>query len=188
MAIESDRAEPLSGLRHGLTTAHRCAAIPKRSGRMAAEQAFESASRPAHQERPPAGDASRRSRDLAGFRQVRARRQRNANAPRAGRPARVAVGAIARQLLAPSERDRQSCRRTDRGRDRCRSASIASDRRGRPPMHCADAGSSRMIRGLDLAVRRRPMGGTFEGSRKSAARARQPLHWDRKLDGRLARR
>src|SRR5947207_6381228 len=106
MAIESDRAEPLSGIRHGVTTGSPIALlIPNKD--------WENWQRTMHVEAAMPADASGADRapvtrprpghaDLAGFVKYGHEDMRNVLERASAREtaARVAVGAIARQLLA----------------------------------------------------------------------------------------
>src|SRR5580765_5809434 len=106
MAIESDRAEPLSGIRHGVTTGAPIALlIPNKD--------WENWQRTMHVEAAMPADASGAERapvtrprpghaDLAGFVKYGHEDMRNVLERASAREtaARVAVGAIARQLLA----------------------------------------------------------------------------------------
>ena len=199
MAIESDRAEPVSGVRHGVSTGAPIAlVIPNKDWEnwqrtMYAEPAMpEQASgtdRPAVT-RPRPGHA-----DLAGavkyghddIRDVLERASARETA------ARVAIGSIARQILAALGTDVVS-----------HVVTIGSASVGDPlaltyadvraisddaPLHCADAGVERqMIAEIDRA---REAGDTMGGSFEVIAHDVPPglgsyVQWDRKLDGRLA--
>jgi chorismate synthase len=199
MAIESDRAEALSGIRHGRSTGAPIALmIPNKDWEnwqrtMHVEPAMpESASGPDRSPvtRPRPGHA-----DLAGFvkyghgdiRDVLERASARETA------ARVAVGAIARRLLC--------CLNTEimshvvsigsvavhepfaYSFDEIRSISPES------PLHCVDPDIEReMMAAIDKA---RDAGDTMGGSFEIIARGVPPglgsyVQWDRKLDGRLA--
>jgi chorismate synthase len=175
MAIESDRAEPLSGIRHGETTGGPIALmIPnkdwenwQRTMHVEADMpaGASGADRPAVT-RPRPGHA-----DLAGFVKYGHEDMRNVLERASAREtaARVAVGAIARQLL------------------RAVGTEIAS--------HVVSIGSAsiaaveeRMIAEIDRA---RDAGDTMGGSFEVIAHGVPPglgtyVQWDRKLDGRLA--
>ena len=199
MAIESDRAEPLSGVRHGVTTGAPVAlAIPnkdwenwQRTMYAEPEQPLEATGpdRPAVT-RPRPGHA-----DLAGvvkyghddIRDVLERASARETA------SRVAVGAIARQLLEQFGADIVShvtsigsVSLTDPLAITFEDAkAITSD----SPLHCVDADvERRMIAEIDRA---RDAGDTMGGGFEVIVRNVPPglgsyAQWDRKLDGRLA--
>jgi len=199
MLIESDRAEPLSGVRHGRSTGGPIALlIPNKD--------WENWQRTMHVEpempesasgvdrplvtRPRPGHA-----DLAGFVKYGHEDMRNVLERASAREtaARVAVGAIARQLLRTVGTDVVS-HVTAIG-----SASVSNPLafsfqqvRAIPsdsPLHCADAEvERRMIGEIDRA---RDAGDTMGGSFEIIAHNVPPglgsyVQWDRKLDGRLA--
>ena len=199
MLIESDRANAVSGVRHGVTTGSPIALlIPNRD--------WENWQRTMHVEatmpegatgvdrpevtRPRPGHA-----DLAGFVKYGHDDMRNILERASAREtaARVAVGAIARQLLqvvgveiASHVTGIGSAVVTDPlaiGFDQVRAISAES------PLHCADAAIERqMIAEIDRA---RDAGDTMGGSFEVIAHAVPPglgshVQWDRKLDGRLA--
>ena len=199
MAIESDRAETLSGIRHGVTTGAPIALlIPnkdwdnwQRTMYVGAEQPAEAsgADRPAVT-RPRPGHA-----DLAGavkyghddIRDVLERASARETA------ARVAAGAIARQVLRHVETDLAS-----------HVFSIGSvalpdhlamtfedviGMRADAPLRCVDAAvEQRMIAEIDRARDAGDtMGGGFEViAHNVPAGLGSYVQWDRKLDGRLA--
>ena len=199
MAIESDRAEPLSGVRHGTTTGAPIALlIPNKDWEnwqktMYAEleppAAATGSDRPAVT-RPRPGHA-----DLAGavkyahddIRDVLERASARETA------ARVAVGAIARQVLRHLGTDIVSHVMS------IGSASIAQEPPisyaaaraldADSPLHCADKHiEQQMIAEIDRA---REAGDTMGGSFEVIAHDVPPglgsyVQWDRKLDGRLA--
>jgi chorismate synthase len=199
MAIESDRAEPLSGLRHGLTTGGPIALmIPNKDWENWQRTMFVEPSMPADAsgtERPPVTRPRPGHADLAGFvkyghddiRDVLERASARETA------ARVAVGAIARQLLQAVGTEIVS------HVVRIGAAAVAdpltitfaqvraigSD----TPLHCADpAVEQQMIAEIDRA---REAGDTMGGTFEVIAHDVPPglgshVHWDRKLDGRLA--
>ncbi len=199
MAIESDRAQALSGIRHGVSTGSPIALmIPnkdwenwQRTMHVAAEMpdAATGADRPAVT-RPRPGHA-----DLAGFVKYGHDDMRNVLERASAREtaARVAVGAIARQLLRAVSVDIVShvvgigsaavIDPLAIGFDQVRAISSES------PLHCVDAVvEQRMIAEIDRA---REAGDTMGGSFEVIAHAVPPglgshVHWDRKLDGRLA--
>jgi chorismate synthase len=199
MAIESDRAEALSGIRHGRSTGAPIALlIPNKDWEnwqrtMYVEplqpEGATGADRPVVT-RPRPGHA-----DLAGVVKYGHDDIRNVLERASAREtaARVAVGAIARQLLgsigvrivshvfaigAVSLDDPLSVT-FEEARD------ISSD----APLHCADAGVERdMIAAIDRARDAGDtMGGAFEViARGVPAGLGSYVQWDRKLDGRLA--
>ena len=199
MAIESDRAEALSGVRHGITTGAPIALmIPNKD--------WENWQRTMHVEPVQPPDASGTDRpavtrprpghaDLAGavkyghddIRDVLERASARETA------SRVAIGAIARQLLAVVGTEIAShvfsigavalpdplAVTFDDAR------AISAD----APLHCVDAGLEReMIAEIDRA---REAGDTVGGAFEVIARGVPAglgsyVQWDRKLDGRLA--
>ena len=199
MAIESDRAEALSGIRHGLSTGGPIALlIPNKD--------WENWQRTMHIEgemptgasgvdrplvtRPRPGHA-----DLAGFVKYGHEDMRNVLERASAREtaARVAVGAIARQLLrcvgaeivshviaigSAAVRDPLALTFED---VRSMSADAA--------LHCSDPDVERqMIAAIDQA---REAGDTMGGTFEVIAHGVPPglgtyVQWDRKLDGRLA--
>jgi chorismate synthase len=199
MAIESDRAEPLSGIRHGVSTGGPIALlIPNKDWEnwqrtMYAEAEMPSgasgADRPAVT-RPRPGHA-----DLAGFVKYGHEDMRNVLERASAREtaARVAVGAIARQLLQSVGTGIVShvtaigaaivAHPAAFSFDQVRAISLDT------PLHCVDAAvESQMIAEIDRA---RDAGDTMGGSFEVIAHAVPPglgsyVQWDRKLDGRLA--
>jgi chorismate synthase len=199
MAIESDRAEALSGVRHGVTTGAPVAlVIPNKDWEnwqktMHVEpvqpEGATGADRPAVT-RPRPGHA-----DLAGVVKYGHDDIRNVLERASAREtaARVAVGSIARQLLAsigaeivshvfavgPVTLDDPLSVSFEQARD------ISAD----APLHCADSAVEQdMIAAIDRA---RDAGDTMGGSFEVIARGVPPglgsyVQWDRKLDGRLA--
>jgi chorismate synthase len=199
MAIESDRAEALSGIRHGITTGGPIALmIPNRD--------WENWQRTMHVEAVQPLDASGADRplvtrprpghaDLAGVVKYGHDDIRNVLERASAREtaARVAVGALARQLLAAVGADIVShvfaigpvslpdplAVTYEEARN------IGAD----APLHCVDADVEReMIAAIDRA---RDAGDTMGGAFEVIARGVPPglgsyVQWDRKLDGRLA--
>jgi chorismate synthase len=199
MLIESDRAEALSGIRHGETTGSPIALlIPnkdwenwQRTMHVEADmpEGATGADRPAVT-RPRPGHA-----DLAGFVKYGHDDMRNVLERASAREtaARVAVGAIARQLLRTVGADVVSHVIT------IGEASVPDplalsydDVRAIPsdaPLHCVDRSvEQQMIAAIDRA---REAGDTMGGAFEVIAHAVPPglgtyVQWDRKLDGRLA--
>ncbi len=199
MLIESDRAEPLSGIRHGQTTGAPIALlIPNKDWENWQRTMYVEASMPAEATgvdraevtRPRPGHA-----DLAGFVKYGHDDMRNVLERASAREtaARVAVGAIGRQLLRSVGTELVS-----------HVVCIGSAAVGDPlaltfdqvraipadsPLQCADrAVEQQMVAEIDRA---RDAGDTMGGSFEVIAHAVPPglgsyVQWDRKLDGRLA--
>jgi chorismate synthase len=199
MQIESDRAEPLSGVRHGRSTGGPIALlIPnkdwenwQRTMHVEAEmpEPVSGVDRPLVT-RPRPGHA-----DLAGFVKYGHEDMRNVLERASAREtaARVAVGAIARQLLRAVGTDIAS-HVTAIGSASVQAPLALSFQQLRAisadsPLHCADREvEQRMIAEIDRA---REAGDTMGGSFEIIAHAVPPglgsyVQWDRKLDGRLA--
>ncbi|OFW30858.1 MAG: chorismate synthase [Acidobacteria bacterium RIFCSPLOWO2_02_FULL_65_29] len=199
MAIESDRAQVLSGVRHGATTGGPIALlIPNKDWEnwqktMSVESAPPSdaggVDRPVVT-RPRPGHA-----DLAGVVKYGHDDIRNVLERASAREtaARVAVGAIARQLLQQVETDIVShvvsigsVAISDQLAVSFEDARAIGDQSA---LHCVDAEvERRMIAEIDRA---RDAGDTMGGSFEVIAHAVPPglgshVQWDRKLDGRLA--
>jgi chorismate synthase len=199
MAIESDRAEPLSGLRHGLTTGGPIAMlIPNKDWENWQRTMYVEAAMPAEAsgvDRPPVTRPRPGHADLAGFVKYGHDDMRNVLERASAREtaARVAVGSIARQLLRTVGVDIVS------HVVRIGSAAVANPQTiafervraigADTPLHCADtAVEQRMIEEIDRA---REAGDTMGGAFEVIAHDVPPglgshVHWDRKLDGRLA--
>jgi chorismate synthase len=199
MAIESDRAEALSGIRHGETTGAPIALmIPNKDWENWQRTMYVEAEMPAAAsgaDRPSVTRPRPGHADLAGFVKYGHEDMRNVLERASAREtaARVAVGAIARQLL--------QCVGTEIVSHvvSIGSASIADplaltfeDVRAismDTPLHCSDANvEQRMIAEIDRA---RDAGDTMGGSFEVIAHDVPPglgtyVQWDRKLDGRLA--
>ena len=201
MAIESDRAQVLSGVRHGADDrrSDRAADSEQGLGELAADDGRRGASR-----RPDATGVDRplvtRPRpghaDLAGVVKYGHDDIRNVLERASAREtaARVAVGAIARQLLAPGRRRDRQPRRVDRiggaapirwrspSRTRARSATTRRCTASTPTSSADDRG--------DRSRPARPATRWAAASRSSRTACRPGLgshvQWDRKLDGRLA--
>jgi chorismate synthase len=199
MAIESDRADALSGIRHGVTTGAPIALlIPNKDWENWQKTMAVEAAHPAEaagSERPSVTRPRPGHADLAGslkyghddIRDVLERASARETA------ARVAAGAIARQILRPLGADIVShvvaigsASMAEPLAVRYEDAkAIAAD----SPLHCADAElEQRMIAEIDRA---REAGDTMGGSFEVIAHDVPPglgsyVQWDRKLDGRLA--
>ena len=199
MQIESDRAETLSGVRHGVTTGAPIALlIPNKD--------WENWQRTMAVEGPPPADVPGADRpavtrprpghaDLAGLVKYGQDDIRNVLERASAREtaARVAVGAIARQLLRVVGTDIVS-----------HVVAIGSAAIGDPlavsvddiraipaesPLHCVDADTERrMIAEIDAAREAGDtMGGSFEViAHNVPAGLGSHVQWDRKLDGILA--
>jgi chorismate synthase len=199
MLIESDRAEPLSGIRHGLTTGGPIALmIPNKDWENWQRTMYAPPEMPPDAtgvDRPPVTRPRPGHADLAGFVKYGHEDMRNVLERASAREtaARVAVGAIARQLLRRVGTDIVS------HVIRIGSAALADPLaftfdqvRAIPadaPLHCADAAvEQQMIAEIDRA---RDAGDTMGGTFEVIAHGVPPglgsyVHWDRKLDGRLA--
>ena len=199
MQIESDRAQPLSGVRHGRTTGGPIALlIPNKDWEnwqrtMYVEpempEGASGAERPAVT-RPRPGHA-----DLAGFVKYGLDDMRNVLERASAREtaARVAVGAVARQLLCSVGAEIVSHVTAIGSAVVADPLAIGFERaRGIGPdsaLHCADAAvEQQMIAEIDRA---RDAGDTMGGSFEVIAHdvpvgLGSYVQWDRKLDGRLA--
>ena len=199
MLIESDRATALSGIRHGETTGSPIALlIPNKDWEnwqrtmhveAAMPETATGADRPAVT-RPRPGHA-----DLAGFVKYGHDDLRNVLERASAREtaARVAAGAIARQLLLTVGADIVSHVVTIGGASLREPLAVSyQDVRNIPadsPLHCVDREiEAQMIAAIDAA---REAGDTMGGAFEVIAHAVPPglgsyVQWDRKLDGRLA--
>jgi chorismate synthase len=199
MAIESDRAEPLSGIRHGLTTGAPIALlIPNKDWENWQRTMHVEAESPAGAtgpDRPVVTRPRPGHADLAGAVKYGHDDIRNVLERASAREtaARVGAGAIARQLLAQVGTEIVS-----------HVASIGSisipdplaatfeDVQAIPadsPLHCVDPNAERaMIAEIDRARESGDtMGGSFEViAHDVPAGLGSYAQWDRKLDGRLA--
>jgi chorismate synthase len=199
MAIESDRAEPLSGVRHGVSTGAPIALfIPNKDWENWQRTMYAEPEQPADAsgaERPAVTRPRPGHADLAGvvkyghddIRDVLERASARETA------ARVGVGSIARQLLCQLGADIVShvvsigpvSVPDPLALSYAAVRAIPAD----SPLHCADADvESRMIAEIDRA---RDAGDTMGGSFEIIAHEVPPglgsyVQWDRKLDGRLA--
>jgi chorismate synthase len=198
MAIESDRAEALGGVRHGVSTGAPIALfIPNKDWENWQRTMYSEAEQPAEAsgaDRPAVTRPRPGHADLAGvvkyghddIRDVLERASARETA------ARVAIGSIARQLLCRLGTDIVShvvsigpvTVPDPLALTYAEVAGIGPD----TPLHCADAGAeSRMIAEIDRA---RDAGDTMGGSFEVIAHDVPPglgsyVQWDRKLDGRL---
>ena len=199
MAIESDRAQVLTGVRHGVTTGGPI-------GLLIPNKDWENWQRTMAVEGPPAAEIAGVDRpvvtrprpghaDLAGVVKYGHDDIRNILERASAREtaARVAVGAVARQLLKQVETDIVShvfCIGSAAMADPL--AVTFADARAigdASALHCVDPDlESRMIAEIDKA---REAGDTMGGAFEIIARGVPPglgshVQWDRKLDGRLA--
>ena len=199
MAIESDRAEAASGIRHGLTTGAPIALlIPNKDWDNWQRTMYVEAAMPADAagtDRPAVSRPRPGHADLAGFVKYGHDDMRNVLERASAREtaARVAVGAMARQLL-------RSVRTEIASHVVCIGAAAVADPLAftfeqvrdiatDSPLRCVDAVVEQaMIAEIDRA---RDAGDTMGGSFEVIAHGVPPglgsyVHWDRKLDGRLA--
>jgi chorismate synthase len=199
MAIESDRADALGGVRHGVTTGAPIALlVPNKDWENWQRTMYSETRQPADatgSDRPPVTRPRPGHADLAGvvkyghddIRDVLERASARETA------ARVAVGSIARQLLCQLGTDIVS-HVTAIGSVALPdplALTYAEVRAIRPdaPLHCVDPDAElRMIAEIDRA---RDAGDTMGGSFEVIAHDVPPglgsyVQWDRKLDGRLA--
>ncbi len=196
MKIEEDRAEILSGVRHGLTLGSPLALIIENkdwenwSDIMAVEPTDLAPEKSRRVKRPRPGHA-----DLAGGLKYDARDLRNVLERASAREtaARVACGAVAKQLLAQFEIEIRSHviqlggipeRPLELTFDQI--ASIPED----SPLNCADGDMQQKI--IELIDQKKTEGDTLGGIFEVVARKVPPglgshTSWDQKLDGRMAR-
>jgi chorismate synthase len=199
MAIESDRAEPLSGIRHGLSTGGPIALlIPNKDWENWQRTMYVESEMPGDAsgvDRPPVTRPRPGHADLAGFVKYGHEDMRNVLERASAREtaARVAVGAIARQLLRTIGAEIVSHVISIGSAALPDALAITFERAraisGDTPLHCADpVVEQQMIAEIDRA---RDAGDTMGGSFEVIAHAVPPglgsyVQWDRKLDGRLA--
>jgi chorismate synthase len=199
MAIESDRAQALSGIRHGVTTGGPIALT-------IANRDWENWQRTMSVEAAPAADTPGVDRpvvtrprpghaDLAGIAKYGHQDIRNVLERASAREtaARVAIGAIARQLLYQLETEIASHVVSIGAASIPDSLAVSFDDIEKissdSPLHCVDSEvEQRMIAAIDAA---RDAGDTMGGSFEVIARGvpvglGSHVQWDRKLDGRLA--
>jgi chorismate synthase len=199
MLIESDRAEPLSGIRHGVTTGSPIALlIPNKDWENWQRTMYAEPEMPAEAsgaDRAPVTRPRPGHADLAGFVKYGHEDMRNVLERASAREtaARVAAGAIARQLLRSVNAEIVS------HVIRIGAAAVADPLAitfeqvraisADAPLHCADASvEQQMIAEIDKA---REAGDTMGGTFEVIVHGLPPglgsyVHWDRKLDGRLA--
>src|SRR3954470_1620615 len=199
MLIESDRAEPLSGIRHGLTTGGPIALmIPNKDWENWQRTMYAQPAMPADAsgaDRSPVTRPRPGHADLAGFVKYGHEDMRNVLERASAREtaARVAVGAVARQLLGAIGAQIVSHVVRIGSAALPDPLAISFDRvraiADEAPLHCADtAVEQQMIAEIDAAREAGDtMGGTFEVIvHPLPAGLGSYVHWDRKLDGRLA--
>jgi len=199
MAIESDRAEPLSGIRHGVTTGAPIALlIPNRDWDNWQKTMYVEPEQPAEAsgaERPPVTRPRPGHADLAGAVKYGHEDLRNVLERASAREtaARVAVGAVARQLLQHVGAVIVSHVVSIGSAAIADPLAITFDQvralRDDAPLHCVDGAFEQlMIQEIDRA---REAGDTMGGGFEVIAHDVPPglgsyVQWDRKLDGRLA--
>ena len=199
MAIESDRAQALSGILHGVTTGGPIALT-------IANRDWENWQRTMSVEAAPAGDTPGVDRpvvtrprpghaDLAGIAKYGHEDIRNVLERASAREtaSRVAIGAIARQLLHHLETDISSHVVSIGAASISDPLAVTFEDIGKipaeSPLHCVDPEvEQRMMAAIDAA---REAGDTMGGSFEVIARGvpvglGSHVQWDRKLDGRLA--
>jgi chorismate synthase len=195
MKIEQDQVQILSGVRHGLTLGSPLAVMIENKDWanwtevMAVEELAEPPTKSRVLKRPRPGHA-----DLAGGQKFGARDLRNILERASAREtaARVACGAIAKQLLATFGVEILShvvqlggIPDTPLELDWNEIAGISED----APLRCADSDAERRM--MELIDAKREAGDTLGGTFEVVARGLMPglgshTAWDRKLDGRLA--
>jgi chorismate synthase len=195
MKIEQDRVEILSGVRHGLTLGSPLALMIENKDWenwnevMAVEPTELAPEKSRRVKRPRPGHA-----DLAGGLKYNARDLRNVLERASAREtaARVACGALAKQLLANFNVQIRSHviqlggipeKPLELTFDRI--AAIPED----APLNCADAGAQQRM--IELIDQKKSEGDTLGGIFEVVARGAPPglgshTAWDQKLDGRLA--
>jgi chorismate synthase len=198
MAIESDRAEALSGVRHGVATGAPIALfIPNKDWENWQRTMYSEPEQPADasgSDRPAVTRPRPGHADLAGVVKYGHEDVRDVLERASAREtaARVAVGSIARQLLCQLGTDivshvvsiGASAVADPLALTYAQVRAIAPD----TPLHCADPeAEARMIAEIDRA---RDAGDTMGGSFEVIAHDVPPglgsyVQWDRKLDGRL---
>jgi len=199
MVIESDRAEPLSGVRHGATTGGPIALlIPNKDWQNWQRTMHVEADMPAGAsgvERPAVTRPRPGHADLAGFVKYGHDDMRNVLERASAREtaARVAVGALARQLLAVVGAEIVSHVVAIGSAAIDTAAPVAFEQAQAIPadsaLHCVDPAVERQM--IALIDQARDAGDTMGGTFEVIARGVPPglgsyVQWDRKLDGRLA--
>ena len=199
MVIESDRAEPLSGVRHGETTGGPIALlIPNKDWENWQRTMHVEADMPAGAsgvERPPVTRPRPGHADLAGFVKYGHDDMRNVLERASAREtaARVAVGALARQLLAVVGAEVVSHVVAIGAAAIDDAAAVTFEQAraipGDSALHCVDRDVERQM--IALIDQAREAGDTMGGTFEVIARGIPPglgsyVQWDRKLDGRLA--
>jgi chorismate synthase len=199
MAIESDRAQVLSGVRHGVTTGGPISLLIPNKDWENWQRTMAVESRPSAEiagvDRPVVTRPRPGHADLAGVVKYGHDDIRNVLERASAREtaARVAVGAVARQLLRQVDAEIVShvfCIGGAAGADPL-TVSFADARAisDASALHCVDADlERRMIAEIDKA---RDAGDTMGGAFEVIAHGVPPglgshVQWDRKLDGRLA--
>jgi len=199
MAIESDRAEPLSGVRHGEATGGPIALlIPNRDWENWQKTMHVEAEMPGGAsgvERPPVTRPRPGHADLAGFVKYGHDDMRNVLERASAREtaARVAVGALTRQLLAVVGAEIVSHVAAIGSASIADASAVTFEQARSIPadsaLHCVDPAVERQMIALIDAARDAgdTMGGTFEVIAGGVPPGLGSyVQWDRKLDGRLA--
>src|SRR5437762_2831143 len=198
MGIESDCAEPLSGIRHGLSTGAPIALlIPNKDWENWQRTMYVEAAMPAEAsgaDRPPVTRPRPGHADLSGFVKYGHDDMRNVLERASAREtaARVALGAVARQLLRQLDTNIVSHVISIGSVSVPDPLAISYDHvcaiAPDAPLHCVDGElERRMTAEIDRA---RDAGDTMGGSFEVIAHGVPPglgsyVQWDRKLDGRL---
>src|SRR3954471_5636102 len=199
MAIESDRAEVLSGIRHGVTTGAPIALlIPNKDWENWQRTMYAGSEMPGDAtgaERAPVTRPRPGHADLAGFVKYGHDDMRNVLERASAREtaARVAVGAIARQLLEAVGVQIVS-HVVAIGSAAVPDAAVVTFEQAKSipadsALHCVDRSVERQM--IALIDEAREAGDTMGGTFEVIARGVPPglgsyVQWDRKLDGRLA--
>jgi chorismate synthase len=199
MAIESDRAEAVSGIRHGVTTGAPIALlIPNKDWDNWQKTMYVEPEQPAEAagaERPPVTRPRPGHADLAGAVKYGHDDIRNVLERASAREtaARVAVGAIARQLLQQLGAEIVSHVVSIGSAAVADPLAITFDEvralHDDAPLHCVDRASEQLM--IEEIDRAREAGDTMGGGFEVIAHDVPPglgsyVQWDRKLDGRLA--